>query len=174
MSLNRAVAALGAVAVVGALTVGFSVYGAHNAGPRVPQVYVTSGSTWTPVSATCYNGGKVISPAALTACAKKVQTLGTNNSAKAISVRPNSTFTIGVDKAITNVGWTASGSATLVAPTTKYQANNLPLSQVFTTSTDQTTGATSTTDKGTVLVIERKGGSGSIYGVWVFSMKTAS
>ena len=176
MSLNRAVAALGAVAVVGALTVGFSVWGAHDAGHRVPQVYVTSGSTWTPVSplATCYNGGKAIPTKTLTACAKKVQTLSTANSAKAVSVRPNSTFTIGVDKNITKIGWDASGSATLVAPTTKYQANNLPLSQVFATSTDQTTGATTTTDKGTVLVIERKNGAGPIYGVWVFSLKTAS
>ena len=174
MSLNRAVAALGAVAVVGAATVGLSVWKASDAGQPVPRIYVTSGSTWTPVSALCYNGGKTISAKDLTACAAKVQKLGTANSAKAVTVRPNSTFTIGVDKAVTKNGWSASGSAALVQQTTKYQANNLPLSGVFATQTDQTTGATTTTDKGTVLVLERKTATGPILGVWVFSMKTAS
>ena len=174
MSLNRAVAALGAVAVVGAATVGLSVWKAGDAGKPVPRVYVTSGSTWTPLSALCYNGGKPLEPKALAACGAKVQKLGAANSAKAVSVRPNSTFTIGVDKDITKVGWSASGSAALVAQTTKYQANNLPLSGVFPTSTDQTTGATTTADRGTVLVLERKGATGKIIGVWVFSMKTVS
>ncbi|MFC1415338.1 hypothetical protein [Streptacidiphilus cavernicola] len=175
MSLNRAVAALGAVAVVGAATVGLSVWKANDAGKPVPRIYVTSGSTWTPVSPLCYNGGKEIAAKDVAACAAKVQKLGAANAAKTISVRPNSTFTIGVDKDITKVGWSASGSAALVAQTTKYQANNLPLSGVFPTSTDQSTGATSTADKGTVLVIERPAGSTSkIVGVWVFSMKTVS
>ncbi|MFC1409375.1 hypothetical protein ACEZCY_10210 [Streptacidiphilus sp. N1-12] len=175
MSLNRAVAALGAVAVVGALTVGFSVAHANSVGKPVPKVYVTSGSTWVPISNTCYNDGKVLTSKQLAACVAKVQKIGAADTATPVKVHPNTTFTIGVDKQITDKGWSASGTGALVAQTTKYQANNLPLSGVFATNTDQSTGATTTADKGTVLIVERKSAtSNDIYGVWMATLKTVS
>ncbi|MHA6760831.1 hypothetical protein [Streptacidiphilus sp. PAMC 29251] len=175
MSLNRAVAALGAVAVVGALTVGFSVVKANDAGKPVPRIFVTAGSTWTPVTKLCYNDGKPLTAKQLAACNTAFQKLATANSAKPISIRPNTSFTISVDKQITKVGWYAS-SATMLVPLTKdYQANNLPLSGVFASSTDQSTGATTTADKGTVLVLERKSASSpDIYGAWVFTLKSTA
>jgi hypothetical protein len=175
MSLNRAVAALGAVAVVGAATVGLSAAYANSNGKPEPRIYVTSGSTWTPVTPTCYNGGKVMSVAKLNDCVKKVQKLGSTNTAKHVTVHSNTSFTISVDKDVTDIGWDASAGATQLVPaTTKFQANNIPVSGVLATSTDQTTGATTTADKGTILVVERKGTSNDIYGVWLATLQSAS
>jgi hypothetical protein len=175
MSLNRAVAALGAVAVVGALTVGFSVYQAHDAGKPEARAYVTAGSTWASLSPVCYNGGKLLTTAQVTACIKTIRTKATVDSARVIPAHPNTTFTIGVDQSVADKSWSASiGGATLVAGTTSFQANNLPLSSVFTTTTDQTTGAQTTATQGAVLVVAGKGGIDSTYGVWLFTLKTVS
>ncbi|MEY9962892.1 hypothetical protein ABIA33_000918 [Streptacidiphilus sp. MAP12-16] len=171
MSLNRGVAALGAVALVGVATLGVSYGIASSAGQPIPKVSVTSGSTWTQFSpaSTCYNGGDPLTAKQLAACGALIQKQANNATAPAISVAPNGTFMISVDKKLTEKGWTASGGQTsLVSETKNYQASNLPVSSVIAAASSTSAAATS----GTVLVLEQQGKT--IYGAWLFQLNQKS
>lgn len=173
MSLNRAAVALGAVVVLGAGTLGLGYGWANAAGKPEPRIYVTAGSTWVPVKPTCYNDGKKLSATQLKACSVKVQAVGSTDKATPVTATRNTSFTISVDRDVTDQGWLAEvGNSALVPLTTDYQANNLPVNTVLATTTDPQTGASTTADKGTVLVLERKGND--IFGAWLVTVRAPS
>ena len=174
MSLNRAVLALGAVAVVGVATVGASVAFAANQGKPVPNAAVTVGSTWTQIKPLCYNAGKALTTKQQTACAAKVTAVLKAGSAKTITVpSANSSFSINMDQVVTDRGWFAQyqGGA-LVPPTTKAYAGPLSSTTVL-TSTSSTTGTASVGSSGPVLIVEGTGTNQNspVYGEWLFQLK---
>ncbi|MBC3842876.1 hypothetical protein GXW82_29945 [Streptacidiphilus sp. 4-A2] len=176
MSINRAVVALGAVAVVGVATLGFSIPYAVHAGKPVPNVAVTVGSTWTqmaPADKSCYNGGNVLTAKQKTACSAAVQKLLTSGKVKTITIpSTNSNYAVNVDQLIADKGWFAGGeNGSIVAPTKNAYAGNLPATPVL-TSTSQTTGGSTLNNSGPVLVVEGGTNSSSaVYGEWLFQLK---
>lgn len=177
MSINRAVVALGAVAVVGVATLGFSIPFAVHQGKPVPNVAVTVGSTWTqmaPADKSCYNGGKALTTAQKTACAAAVQKLLSTGKLRTVTIpSANSTFSINVDQIVADKGWYAGGeSGSLVPPTKDAYAGNLQATSVL-QSTSQTTGGTTLNSNGPVLVLMGDGTSASspVYGEWLFQLK---
>ena len=177
MSINRAVVALGAVAVVGVATLGFSIPFAVHAGKPVPNVAVTVGSTWTqiaPADKSCYNGGKVLTTKQKNDCSAAVQKLLTSGKLRTVTIPSNtSTYSINVDQIVADKGWFAGGeNGSLVAPTKNAYAGNLSPTPVL-TSTSQTTGSSQLNTSGPVLVLMGDGTSSSspVYGEWLFQLK---
>jgi hypothetical protein len=177
MSINRAVVALGAVAVVGVATLGFSIPYAVHAGKPVPNIAVTVGSTWTqmkPADKSCYNGGKVLTAAQKTSCSAAVQKLLTSGKLRTVTIPSStSTFSVNVDQIVADKGWYAGGeNGSLVAPTKNAYAGNLPATPVL-SSTSQSTGSTTLNSSGPVLVLMGNGSSSAspVYGEWLFQLK---
>jgi hypothetical protein len=163
MSLNRGVAALGAVAVVGAATLGWSIPLAVHFGQPKPLVSVTAGSYWTQFAPLCWNNGDKLTPAQISACSDKLVRATTGTGAPTIPIAQNSTFMINTTKEIASKGWFAKAgqSSDLVALTHNQQVGNLP-------------GAAATVSAqgapGPVVVIEGDG-QNTVYGVWAFTLK---
>ncbi|QMU74950.1 hypothetical protein GXW83_03395 [Streptacidiphilus sp. PB12-B1b] len=177
MSINRAVLALGAVAVVGVATVGASVAVANSKGKPVPNAAVLTGSTWTQFKPLCYNAGKPLTAKQQAACTALVQKqLSSPSALKTITIaNTNSTFSINLDQLAANKGWTAGGQNGQLVPVTKHAyAGPLSVTPVL-TSTSQSTGAASLADNGPVLIIEGQRSSTSpnapVYGEWLFQLK---
>ena len=177
MSINRAVVALGAVAVVGVATLGFSIPFAVHQGKPVPNVAVTVGSTWTqiaPADKSCYNGGKALTASQKTQCSAAVQKLLSSGKLRTVTIpSSNSNFAVNVDQIVADKGWYAGGeNGSLVAPTKNAYAGNLPATPVL-SSTSQSTGGTTLNSSGPVLVLMGDGTSASapVYGEWLFQLK---
>ena len=177
MSINRAVVALGAVAVVGVATLGFSIPFAVHQGKPVPNVAVTVGSTWTqiaPADKSCYNGGKALTASQKTQCSAAVQKLLSSGKLRTVTIpSSNSNFAVNVDQIVADKGWYAGGeNGSLVAPTKNAYAGNLPATPVL-SSTSQSTGGTTLNRSGPVLVLMGDGSSASapVYGEWLFQLK---
>jgi hypothetical protein len=176
MSLNRAVLALGAVAVVGVATVGASAAYAHHQGKPVPNAAVTVGSTWTQIKPFCYNGGKVITVKQLAACNATIEKKLTSGDVPTITVpSANANFSINLDQIAADNSWWAKYQGGVLVNTTKdTYAGPLSATTVL-TSTSQQTGAATVGTSGPVLVSEGSGGltsaGGPIYGEWLFQLK---
>jgi hypothetical protein len=176
MSLNRGVAALGAVAVVGAATLGITIPLAHSYGKPVPNVAIVAGPNWTqiPPVKDCYNDGNVLTAKQQAACAAAFQKeLQNNDMPTAMVPSQNGNFGINVDQQVTDHGWVAgASSADLVQQTTNAYAGPLSIASVLTVQNPQT-GQTSLGKSGPLVVIEQDK-SGKIYGKWLLQLKVAS
>ncbi len=181
MSINRAVLALGAVAVVGVATVGASAALANHYGKPVPKVAVTTGANWTQIAPTadCYNSGKPLTAAQQKACGASYATLFKAGKLKTITVAPNADFSITMDKIGADEGWSAvSIGSQPVAQTTKQYAGNLSAAALISTANSaeaqaaQQAGASSAPATMTSVPVQVTEGDGTnIYGLWYFLIK---
>ena len=164
MSLNRGVAALGAVAVVGAATLGIALPIAAHYAPPKPMVAVTAGSTWMQFAPLCWNKGDALTAKQIATCGNDVKNAATDTkSGNTIEVAPNATFMINTTEDIASKGWSAqAGQSELVARTTNQQAGNLSASAVLQAAQASTAP---------VVVIESDDSGKQIFGVWTFVVK---
>lgn len=176
MSLNRGVAALGAVALVGVATLGFAIPYAHHNGKPVPDIAVVAGSTWLQVAPdkACYNAGKELNKAQQLACQKAISAQVASKSIPVLPVTAAGTFGINVDQLVADKGWSAIGEGGDVVPQTK-EAYAGPLSVATLLSASQAqqsqgAPAAAATDA-PVLVIAGDRTTGKIYGEWLFQVK---
>ncbi|MEZ0093900.1 hypothetical protein [Streptacidiphilus sp. EB129] len=172
MSLNRAVVALGAVAVVGVATLGFSIPFASSKGHPVPNASVTSGSTWDQFAPAkdCWNDGKPLTAKQQAACVAALNNQIKGNALPTVEAGSNGTLLLNLDKQGADKGWSAftlgnTNGTALVSNTKEQAAGPIATSSLFTV--DQTTGAVSTT----AVVRMVAGDSSSVYGVWQFEVK---
>jgi hypothetical protein len=177
MSLNRGVAALGAVAVVGAATLGITLPIAAHFAPSVARVSVVAGSHWTQIAPldNCYNGGKVLNAADQAKCSASIKAALSDDKKMPTATVPsaNGNFGINVDQPVTKNGWVArDGSGFLVQHQTNAYAGPLAISQVLTTQ-DPTTGQTTTANSGPILIVETDKDGKNIYGEWLLQLKVA-
>ncbi|MBF9072177.1 hypothetical protein [Streptacidiphilus fuscans] len=175
MSLNRGVAALGAVAVVGAATLGITIPLVSGSGKPVPNVAIVAGSHWTQVQPLkdCYYGGNAMTAKQQAACSAAVSKAVQNNSmATAIVPSQNGNFGINVDQPVTDHGWNAGSTTELVQQTTNAYAGPLSIASVLTTQ-DPQTGQT-TVNKSGPLIVKEQDKDGKIYGVWLLQLKVAN
>jgi hypothetical protein len=177
MSLNRAVVALGAVAVVGVATLGFSIpYAAHNGKP-VPNVAVLSGSTWMQIApkSDCYDGGKPLSKAKQALCSKEIQAQLAGGDIPTLTVNASGTYSINVDQLVADKGWLAADPAgVLVQHTKEAYAGPLSVESLMAANTQGSAqgGSGAAATKSPVLVIAGDGtNSGVVYGQWLFQVK---
>jgi len=175
MSINRAVVALGAVAVVGVATLGFSIPYAVHAGKPVPNAAITAGSDWVqaaPLKA-CWDKGNALDSKSQTACVAALNAEIKNNTVHTVPVNANGTILLNVDKLAADKGWTAfalgsSTSTTLVNETKNQAGGPIPVSSLFAaTSTSQATNQS-------YIRIVVGDGSSKVYGVWQFELKAKS
>lgn len=178
MSLNRGVAALGAVAVVGAATLGITLPIAAHYAPSVARVSVVAGSHWTQIAPleNCYKGGNALSVADQTKCGAAIKAALSDPKKVPTAIVPslNGNFGINVDQPVTKHGWVArTAGGTLVQHQTNAYAGQLPIAQVLTTQ-DPQTGQTTTSDSGPMLIQETDKDGKTVYGEWLLQLKVAS
>jgi hypothetical protein len=178
MSLNRGVAALAGLVVVGAgIVAAGAAYGASQGKP-VPNVAVVAGSHWTQIQPLkgCYNAGKAMDATAQAKCGVAIKAALNDEKLLPTAIVPSAggTFGINVDQDVTDNGWLAKySSGTLVQHTTNAYAGPLSTTQVLTTQ-DQTTGASTVGTNGPVLVVETDKSGNTVYGEWLFQLKVAN
>ncbi|WP_157597501.1 hypothetical protein [Streptacidiphilus rugosus] len=178
MSLNRGVAALAGLVVVGAgIAAGGAAWGVSSGKP-VPNVAVVAGSHWTQIAPLkgCYNDGKAMDQAAQAKCGVSIKAALTDEKLLPTAIVPsaNSTFGINVDQPVVHNGWLARYSTgTLVQHTTNAYAGPLSTAQVLTTQ-DQSTGASTVGTNGPVLVVETDKSGNTVYGEWLFQLKVSN
>ena len=181
MSINRAVLALGAVAVVGVATVGASAALANHYGKPVPKVAVTTGANWTQLAPTahCYNAGKPLTVTQQKTCQADYVTLVKAGKLKTITVAPNANYSINMDKIGADKGWSAvSIGSQPVAQTNRSYAGNLSAATLIATANSaeqqaaQQAGQTSAPAAMTSVPIQVTEGDGTnVYGLWYFLIK---
>lgn len=177
MSLNRGVAALGAVAVVGAATLGITLPIAAHYAPSVARVSVVAGSHWTQIAPldNCYHGGNALTMAEQAKCGAAIKAALGDPSKMPTATVPsaNGNFGINVDQPVTKNGWVArTTGGFLVQHQTNAYAGPLPVAQVLTT-TDPQTGQTTTSDSGPMLIEEISKDGKTVYGEWLLQLKVA-
>lgn len=172
MSLNnRVIAGLGAVVVIGGLTVGLSV--ASAAGQPSPvdglaTLTVGSSSIHSEPFPSCYNGGKPLDDAAQTKCQADAKTAQSNGKLPKTDVRIGDQVGVGVAPSVADHGWFAftdggqQGQVSLASPRQGDTFSGLmPAANVLNQS-----GKTTTT------VVEADTKTGDILAVWYFEMDT--
>ncbi|AXI78178.1 hypothetical protein [Peterkaempfera bronchialis] len=169
MSLNsRAIAALGAVVVIGAGTVGFSV--AHASSQDKPQnrlVTLVAGTGSVHSEPTCWNDGKPLDAKAQGDCQAKAAKLEKDGKLPTLEMNTSDRVGVGVDPVIADKGWFAftdggtQGQATLAsARKGSTFSGAIPAANVL-----------KSTEKTLVTVVEADTRSGDIFGVWYFTLK---
>lgn len=178
MSINRGVAALGAVGVVAVATLAITIPIAAAQGKPVPRAQITSGSKWVhsePLKQ-CYNGGKELDKTQQNACVTALQKQVSDRKAPQVPVHFDGKVLFNLDKAAANKSWSAyvTGGAGLVGyengslVTNKNQgAGPIGAQQTFTAQQNQQ-GGTSIPSSVVVWVIS--GDAQHIYGVWQFQL----
>ncbi|WP_457030376.1 hypothetical protein [Kitasatospora sp. P5_F3] len=172
MSLStRVIAAVGAVVVIGAVTVGASV--AIASGEDAPKgklatlVVGTSSIHSEPFGKSCYNDGKPLDEAAQAACQKSAAEAFEKGTLPSLDVTTADKVGVGVDPKVAEKGWFAftdggqQQRATLAATRTGSTFSGLlPAS-----------GLLAATEKTKVTVVEANEKTGDIIGVWYFQLK---
>jgi hypothetical protein len=170
MSLStRAIAAIGAVVVIGAGTVGISVAHANSQGkPPERQATLTVGTSSVRAEPLCYNGGKALAQDVLAKCqtdAKKASQAGTLAHLDVIS---SDRVGVGVPTDVANKGWFAftdggsQGQTPLAQDTRKATWSG----SVLASSVLNSSGTT------TVTVVEADQAKQEILGIWYFQMNS--
>ncbi|MFJ6216974.1 hypothetical protein ACIQGZ_27135 [Streptomyces sp. NPDC092296] len=170
MSINsRGIAALGAIVVIGAATVGFSV--AHATGVEKPvnrMVTLVAGTGSINSEPTCWNDGKPLDEAAQQACQTKVGKLQKSGKLPTIEVNNGDRVGVGVDPDIAKRGWgayTDAGSQTPAFIATPRK--NSTYSGSVAAPTVLKSGEKDTL----VTVYEADVKNQEIYGVWYFVLR---
>ncbi|MER5865784.1 hypothetical protein [Kitasatospora sp. NPDC002040] len=169
MSLStRVIAAVGAVVVIGAGTVGISIAHANSEGkPEKPLSTLVVGRSTLHAGPTCYNDGKPIDEAAQTKCQKDAAAAVKGGTLPSLDVKVTDKIGVGVDPEVADKGWFAF--------TDGGQQQRATLASTRTGSTFSgllpASGLLTTTEKTTVTVVEANEKTGDIIGVWYFQLK---
>ncbi|WP_055585309.1 hypothetical protein [Peterkaempfera griseoplana] len=169
MSLNsRAIAALGAVVVIGAGTVGFSVAHASNQPKPVNRlVTLVAGTNSIHSEPICWNNGKPLDAAAQQSCQAKAAKLQKDGKLPVLELSGSDRVGIGVDPGIAKKGWFAftdggsQGQATLATARRNSTFSGLVPATSVLKSAPETL----------VTAVEADTKSQDIYGVWYFTLK---
>ncbi|MEU2625646.1 hypothetical protein [Kitasatospora sp. NPDC007106] len=170
MSLStRAIAAIGAVVVIGAGTVGISIAHAADQGkPDEHVVTLTVGRSSITSAPFCYNDGKALPQDVLAKCQVDAKKAREANTLPSTDVQASDRIGVGVPPSVADRGWFAftDGGAqgqTPLAQDTRGTtwSGSVPASQVLNSS-----GTT------TVTVVEADQKTQEILGIWYFDMKT--
>ncbi|MDH6577589.1 hypothetical protein [Kitasatospora sp. MAP5-34] len=170
MSLStRVIAALGAVVVIGAGTVGGSIAyasGQDKPGGRVATLTVGRSSIHAEPRALCYNDGKPLDKDALAKCQADAKTAADAGQLPTSDVTMSDRIGVGVDPGTADKGWFSFTDAGQQGQTT--------LSSTRKGSTFSgllpAAGLLATTQKTTVTVVEADEKNGDILAAWFFSL----
>ncbi|MGW4380032.1 hypothetical protein [Kitasatospora sp. NPDC004531] len=127
MSLSTSVTAgLAAAAVVGAGLAGFGIYQAvDNGKPAKNEATLVVGTSSVRAEPACFNGGKAITDADLTACAKQAAKDSKDKKLANLDVRSSDRVGVGVPKDLADKGWYAfTGSGQNRMPITQNSVGN--------------------------------------------------
>jgi hypothetical protein len=172
MSLStRVIAALGAVVVIGAGTVGGSI--AYASGQDEPKgklatlVVGTSSIHSEPFGKSCYNDGKPLTEEAQAACQKSAAEALEKGTLPSLDVTTADRVGVGVDPKVAEKGWFAF--------TDGGQQQRATLASTRTDSTFSglipASGLLAATEKTKVTVVEANEKTGDIISVWYFQLK---
>jgi hypothetical protein len=169
MSLkNRAIAALGAVVVIGAGTVGWSVaHTSHQDKPLNAMVTLTAGTDSTHSEPTCWNDGKELDQKAQSNCQARAGVLAKADKLPALEVSSSDRIGVGVDPGIAETGWfafTDGGAQGQASLATARKASTYSGSVAASTVLKAAANTT-------VTVVQADPKSQKIYGVWYFTLK---
>ncbi|MEV4613783.1 hypothetical protein AB0K43_14475 [Kitasatospora sp. NPDC049258] len=172
MSLStRAIAAIGAVVVIGAGTVGGSIaYASSQGKPAERQATLVVGTTSVRTAPLCYNDGKPLDQAQIEKCQLDAKKAGQENKLESSDVESSDRIGIGVDKDTGERGWFAftDGGQQGQAPIAQEVKGSTYSGSVLASTLLNTTGTT------TVTVVEADQKTNDIYGVWYFQLHTKS
>lgn len=169
MSLStRVIAALGAVVVIGAGTVGGSIaYASSKGEPNDPKVTLVVGRSSISSGPACYNDGKPLDEAAQTKCQEDALKAREQGTLPTSDVKISDKIGVGVDPEVAEQGWFAftdggqQQRATLATTRTgSTYSGSLPAASLL-----------AATEKTTVTVVEANEKTGDIIGVWYFQLK---
>ncbi|GAA1193062.1 hypothetical protein F4556_003001 [Kitasatospora gansuensis] len=172
MSLStRVIAALGAVVVIGAGTVGGSI--AYASGKDEPKgksatlVVGRSSITSQPHGKFCYNDGKPLDEQAQAKCQESAAEARKKGTLPTLDVKVSDRIGVGVDPEVADKGWFAF--------TDGGQQQRATLASTRTGSTFSgllpASGLLASTEKTTVTVVEANEKTGDIISVWYFQLK---
>ncbi|GAA5007576.1 hypothetical protein [Kitasatospora paranensis] len=172
MSLStRAFAALGALVVIGAGTVGGSIAYANSEGaPPNPkqQATLTVGTSSVRAQPLCYNGGKALAQDVLAKCQADAKTASQKGTLAHLDVISSDRVGVGVSTEIADKGWFAftdggsQGQTPLAQDTRKATWSG----SVLASSVLNSSGTT------TVTVVEADQAKQEILGIWYFQMNS--
>jgi hypothetical protein len=169
MSLNaRGFAAVGAVVVIGAATLGFSIASASGEEKPVNRlVTLVAGTNSTDSEPTCWNDGKPLDAKAQQTCQTKAAKLQKDGKLPVVEVATSDRVGVGVDPKTADKGWFAftDGGAQGQATLATARRNSTFSGMVPATSVLKATAET------LVTVVEADTKSQDIYGVWYFTLK---
>ncbi|MER5637469.1 hypothetical protein ABT095_10990 [Kitasatospora sp. NPDC002227] len=170
MSLStRAIAALGAVVVIGAGTVGGSIaYASGKDQPISHQATLTVGrsSIHAEPFKACYDDGKPLGKEAVTKCQTEAKKAADNDELPSSDVTVGDKIGVGVDPGTADKGWFAftdggqQGQASLSSSKTKVTFSGL----------QPASGLLAQTKKTTVTVVEADEKTGDIIAAWYFTL----
>ncbi|BFV57780.1 hypothetical protein KCMC57_up28840 [Kitasatospora sp. CMC57] len=168
MSLStRVIAALGAVVVIGAGTVGLSIAHASSEGkPNEPKATLVVGRSSMAAGPACYNDGKPLDEAAQAKCQKDAQKALQEGTLPSSDVKIGDRIGVGVAPEVAEKGWFAF--------TDGGQQQRATLASTRTGSTFSgllpASGLLASTKKTQVTVVEANEKTGDIIGVWYFQL----
>ncbi|MFJ9519218.1 hypothetical protein ACIRPK_13230 [Kitasatospora sp. NPDC101801] len=172
MSLStRVIAAVGAVVVIGAGTVGLSIAHASDQGkPAEPTATLVVGRSSIhsgPFGVSCYNDGKPLDEAAQTKCQESAAKAREAGTLPSLDVKVGDRIGVGVDPKVADKGWFAFTDGG------QQQRATLASTRVGSTFSGllPASGLLAATEKTTVTVVEANEKTGDILGVWYFQLK---
>ncbi|MFJ8045088.1 hypothetical protein ACIRBX_31755 [Kitasatospora sp. NPDC096147] len=169
MSLStRVIAALGAVVVIGAGTVGGSIAVASGKDdPSGPKATLVVGRSSLDAEPFCYNDGKPLDEAAQTSCQKEARKAQLEGKLPTSDVTVSDKIGVGVDPKVAEKGWFAF--------TDGGQQQRATISATRTDSTYSGSlpaiGLLAAGEKTNVTVVQADEKTGDILGVWYFQLK---
>ncbi|MEU9128283.1 hypothetical protein AB0D08_09280 [Kitasatospora sp. NPDC048540] len=170
MSLStRVIAAVGAVVVIGAGTVGGSIAYANSEGkPPKREATLVVGTSSVRSAPLCYNNGKPLDQDQIEKCQADGRKAGQDKKLTSSDVRASDRIGVGVDTDTADRGWFAftDGGQQGQAPIAQEVKGSTFSGSVLASTLLSTTGTT------TVTVVEADQKTNDIYGVWYFTLNT--
>ncbi|MFD9130019.1 hypothetical protein [Kitasatospora sp. NPDC059571] len=170
MSLStRAIAAIGAVVVIGAGTVGGSIaYASSQGKPPERQVTLTVGTDTVRATPFCYNNGKAIPQDALAKCQVDAKAAREKDSLPKLDVVSSDRIGVGVPTEVADNGWFSftDGGSQGQAPLAQDVRGSTWSGSVLASTVLNSSGTT------TVTVVEANQKSQEILGIWYFDLNT--
>ncbi|WP_371498624.1 hypothetical protein OG871_21610 [Kitasatospora sp. NBC_00374] len=172
MSLStRVIAALGAVVVIGAGTVGGSIaYASSQGKPAEREATLVVGTSSVRSAPLCYNGGKPLDQAQIEKCQLDAKKAGKDKKLESLDVKAGDRVGVGVDPDTGERGWFAftDGGQQGQSPIAQEVKDSTFSGTVLASTLLNTSGTT------TVTVVEADQKTNDIYGVWYFELHTES
>ncbi|WP_280698244.1 hypothetical protein [Kitasatospora sp. GP82] len=169
MSLStRVIAAVGAVVVIGAGTVGVSIAHANSEGkPEKPLATLVVGRSSIHAGPTCYNDGKPLSKDDIANCQANAKKAGDEGKLPKSDVTSSDRIGVGVDPEVGDKGWWAAtdggqGQAQLASLRTGSTFSGLQAAPALLSTSSENTRVT---------VVENDAKTGDIVAAWFFDLK---